>query len=113
MFKDTPGRTKRISISIDTGDAALVHMPPYRLPKARHMVVQEEIRQMLTEGLIEPSFSPWASPIVLVPNKDGSLRVCIDYRKLNGVTRPDPYPIPRVDDLIDGLSQAGSSPRWI
>lgn len=60
----------------------------------------------MEEGLIEPSFSLWASPVVLVPKKDGSLRVCVDYQKLNRVTRPDPYPIPRVDDLIDGLSQA-------
>lgn len=69
LFKDTPGHTTKASIMIDTNDATPVHLPPYRLPKARHGAVQEEIRQMLEAGLIEPSYSPWASPIVLVPKR--------------------------------------------
>ena len=52
------------------------------------------------------SASPWAAPMVLVPKKNGTLRICIDYRKLNAVTRPDPFPIPRIDDLLDGMSSA-------
>ena len=61
--------------------------------------MQNEIKEMLREGVIQPSHSPWAAPIVLVPKKDGSLSICIDYRKLNTVTTSDPFPIPRVEDL--------------
>ena len=61
---------------------------------------------MLKEGIIEPATSPWSSPIVLVNKKDKSLRLCVDYRKLNAVSEGDAYPMPRVDDLIDRLGQA-------
>ena len=61
---------------------------------------------MQQQGVIEPSYSPWASPIVLVWKKDGSLRFCADYCKLNKVTKKDSYPLPRVDDLLDSLADA-------
>lgn len=59
---------------------------------------------MLEKDIIQPSTSPWASPIVLVRKKDGSQRFCIDYRKLNGITKKDAYPIPRIDDTLDTLA---------
>ena len=63
---------------------------------------------MLEKGIVEPSNSPWASPIVLVSKKDGTTRFCVDYRKLNDVTVKDGYPLPRVDECLDAL--AGS--KW-
>lgn len=59
---------------------------------------------MLRTDLIEPCTSAWSSPSVLVPKKDGSLRLCVDYRKLNRMSRPDSFPVPRIDELIDGLA---------
>lgn len=68
--------------------------------------MREEIRTLLDLNIIEPCRSPWASPIVTVGNKDGSLRLCVDYRCLNALTKNDPYPMPRVEDLLDKLGKA-------
>ena len=61
---------------------------------------------MQNGNVIQPSNSPWASPIVLVQKKDGTLRFCIDYRNLNAVTKLDKFPLPRIDDLLDQLGQS-------
>ena len=61
---------------------------------------------MLEQGIIEPSQREWTSPIVVVKKKDGDIGICIDYRKLNAVTKRDAYPMPRIDDILDELGQA-------
>ena len=60
---------------------------------------------MLKQGVIKPSASPWASPIVLVRKKDGNMRFCVDYRKLNSITKLDVFPLPRIDNTLDLLAQ--------
>ena len=105
-LQDKPGRTTVTMHHIPVKSNSPVRLPPYRLPHAYREAVQKEIAAMLEEGIIKRSTSEWAAPIVLVPKKDGTLRFCVDYRRLNTLTRVDAYPMPRIDDLIDQLSKA-------
>ena len=101
-----PGCTTIAEHSIDTGNSAPVRLPPYRLPHAYREPVKQELQEMREQGIIEEADSEWAAPIVVVQKKDRTIRLCVDYRRLNAVSRVDAYPIPRVDDLIDLLGQA-------
>ena len=92
------GRTKSVKHEIVTKDARLVRCGPRRLAPAGLRKEQDCVKDMLTGGQIEPSDSPWASPVVLVTKKDGSTRFCVDYRRLNSLTIKDAYPLPRIDD---------------
>ena len=65
-----------------------------------------EVDRMLQEGVIEPATSEWASPVVLITKPDGSVRFCVDYRKLNALTIKDSYPLPRMDECLDSLGDA-------
>ena len=76
------------------------------MPFAVRQEVARQLDQMQSRGVIEPSRSPWASPVVLVRKRDGTHRFCVDYRALNAVTKPDSFPLPRIEDLLD---QLGSS----
>ena len=67
---------------------------------------QRAIAEMCEQGVIEPSTSPWASPVVLVRKKSSDLRFCVDYRMLNRVTRKDSYPLPRIDETLEALAGA-------
>ena len=89
---------------IHTGDARPIHQAPRRIPAGQREEVRTLLQNMQKRDIIRPSNSPWASPIVLVRKQNGTLRFCVDYRKLNGVTRKDAYPLPRVDDALDTLS---------
>ena len=98
------GRTELAEHKIETGKAKPIKQPPRRIPLAKMSEVNNEIKEMLEKGIIEPSESPWSSPVVLVKKKDNTLRFCIDYRKLNDVTSKDSHPIPRIDTTLDALS---------
>ena len=92
--------------AIETGTHPPIHTPPYRVSYKDEQVQRDEIDKLLRQGVIEESTSPWSSPIVLVRKKDGSVRFCVDFRKLNNVTVKDAFPIPRIDDMFDHLSEA-------
>ncbi|XP_051724240.1 uncharacterized protein LOC127498671 isoform X1 [Ctenopharyngodon idella] len=106
VFSPLPGRTNLIQHHIETEPGVVVSSRPYRLPEHKKKVVQAELGAMLDMGVIEESNSNWASPIVLVPKTDGSVRFCVDYRKVNAVSKFDAYPMPRVDELLDRLGTA-------
>ena len=100
------GRTHMVEHRIDTGDSAPIRQAVRPPVKSLAGTSEAEVKKMLDEGLIRPSDSPWASPVVLVKKKDGSTRFCVDYRKLNEVTRKDAYPLPRIDSCFDCLGKS-------
>ena len=68
--------------------------------------LKKHIRELLDKGYVQPSSSPWGAPVLFVEKKDGTQRMCIDYRSLNEVTIKNKYPLPRIDDLFDQLKRA-------
>ena len=101
---DELGRTKCVQHVINTGDHPPVRQPYRHIPASRGEQAHQLVQEMLQKDVIQPSSSPWASPVVLVQKKDGSYHFCVDYRKLNRITRKDAYPLPRVDDdTLDAL----------
>ena len=103
---DPLGTAVGIEHRIDIGDAKPFKIAPYKIAPHKIEAVREEIREMLEKGVIVPSKSPFSSPIVMVPKKDGSNRMCIDYRKLDDLTVKDAYPLPRIGQTIDALQGA-------
>ncbi|KAG0476522.1 hypothetical protein HPP92_013363 [Vanilla planifolia] len=83
-----------------------VSKAPYRMAPAELQEVKVQIHELLDKGFIRPSVSPWGAPLLFVKKKDGSLRMCIDYRELNKITIKNRYPLPRIDDLFDQLQGA-------
>ena len=100
------GRTDVLEHAIDTQGHAPIFQRPYRVPETQRKVIQTHIKDMANRGVIRPSKSPWSSPVVLVGKKDGSTRFCVDFRKVNAVTRKDVYPLPRIDETLDTLGGA-------
>jgi hypothetical protein len=103
---DVFGRTDRVCHRIDTGDARPIRQPPRRLPLAKQAEVDNMLDDMKRKGVIEESEGPWSSPFVIVRKKNGDIRFCVDYRKLNDVTKKDCFPLPRIDDTFYTLAGA-------
>ena len=97
LFSSSPGRTSVVEHRIYVKGATPVKQKPYRVPYSQRDQVQQELRTMLESGIIRESVSPWASPMVIVSKKDGSLRLCVDY---------DAYPMPRVEEVFDSIGSA-------
>lgn len=100
------GFTDRLQHRIDTGDERPVRQPLRRQPLSLLPVIDEQVQQMLVQGLIEPSASEWSSNVVIVRKKDGTPRFCVDYRAVNAITRKDAYPLPLISESLDALSGA-------
>ncbi|GJV03187.1 putative reverse transcriptase domain-containing protein [Tanacetum coccineum] len=108
--EDLPGLppTRQVEFHIDlVPGAAPVARAPYRLAPSEMKELADQLQELSDKGFIRPSSSPWGAPVLFVKKKDGSLRMCIDYRELNKLTVKNRYPLPRIDDLFDQLQ--GSS----
>ncbi|KAM0051849.1 putative nucleotidyltransferase, Ribonuclease H [Helianthus debilis subsp. tardiflorus] len=108
--EDLPGLPpqRQVEFHIDLAPgAAPVAKAPYRLAPSEMQELSTQLQELLDMGFIKPSFSPWGAPVLFVKKKDGSFRMCIDYRELNKLTIKNIYPLLRIDDLFDQLQ--GSS----
>lgn len=107
VLSDIPGHCTIMSHDVILAPGTNpIRQPPYRLPHHKREQMKKEVDYLVDHGLAVPSCSPWASPCLLVPKEGGQLRLCTDYRRVNTVTQPDPYPLPRIDDLIDTVGQS-------
>ena len=106
LFSGKLGCIQGIEHDIDVQGASPIRQSYYRTSPEKMAILKTEIDRMLSAGVIRKSQSAWASPIILVRKADQSWRPCIDYRRVNAVTRPESYPIPRLDTLIDRVASA-------
>lgn len=100
------GRTSVITHKIDTGDVEPIRQRSYRLSPEKRRIITELVDEMLSLDVIEPTESPWSSPVLIVGKKDGKPRFCLDSRKLNSITRKDAYSLPYVSEILDNLRDA-------
>ncbi|KAJ9566214.1 hypothetical protein OSB04_002180 [Centaurea solstitialis] len=100
-----PPRLVEFHIDLVPG-AGPIAKSPYRLAPSEMQELSKQLQELLDKGFIRPSSSPWGAPVLFVKKKDGSFRMCIDYRELNKITIKNRYPLPRIDDLFDQLQGA-------
>ncbi|KAA3460485.1 DNA/RNA polymerases superfamily protein [Gossypium australe] len=100
-----PDREVEFGIDLLPGTAP-VSIAPYRMAPKELVELKAQIQELLDRGFIRPSVSPWGAPVLFVKKKDGTMRMCIDYRQLNKLTIKNKYPLPRIDDLFDQLKGA-------
>ncbi|GMF47516.1 unnamed protein product [Phytophthora fragariaefolia] len=98
-----PATTLGVVHHINTGSEAPIKVRPRRHSRAENETIDVEVRQMLHYGVIEEGTGAWGFPVVLVKKKDGSVRVCVDYRMLNNITKKDVYPLPRIDEALESM----------
>ena len=107
VCSDRPGICKLMEHGIQLVDGTTpIKQAPYRVTPQKRKRLKAAVQYLLDMDLAEPSDSPWASPCILVPKSDNTDRLCTDYRRLNKVTVPDAYPLPRLDDLVDTIGTA-------
>jgi hypothetical protein len=100
-----PDRDIEFVIELKLGTTP-IYKTPYRMATPELAELKEHIKELLQKGFIHPSSSPWGAPVIFVPKKDGTQRLCVDYRVLNEVTVKNKYPLPRIDNLFNQLCGA-------
>ena len=100
-----PDRDIESVIDLVPGTAPIAKRP-YRMAASELAELKKQLEELQRIGFIRPSSSPWGAPVLFVKKKDGSMRLCVDYRALNEVTIKNKYPLPRIDDLFDQLKGA-------
>lgn len=106
LFSDVPTRTHVLSHDIDVGDSPPIKQHAYRVNPDKRARLKHQVTYMLENDIAEPSNSAWSSPCLLISKSDGSDRFCTDFRRVNSVTKPDCYPLPRVEDCVDNVGGA-------
>ena len=106
VFENTLGHTNVVTHTINTGNNQPIRHRPRRLPCAHREEAERQIAEMLDQGIISRSTSPWSSPIVLVKKHNGEFRFCVDYRRPNQVTENDSHPLPNIADILDSLGNS-------
>ena len=104
FLKDLPGIPidREIEFSIDLlPGTSPISKAPYRMALTKLKELKEQLPELLEKGFLRPSASPWGAPVLFMKKKDGTMRLCINYRELNQVTVRNKYPLPRIDDLFD------------
>ena len=115
VFRDVPDIADFPAYHLETADSPPVNQPPYRPGLAWRDKVKQAVQKLLDAGYVRPSTSPWSSPVIPVP---GSIRLVVDYRKVNSLTQPDKYPIPCSSTKLEGrstsphLTLAKVTTRW-
>ena len=107
--EDLPGLPpdREVEFTIDlVPSIGPISKAPYRMVLTELKELKEQLQDLLDKGFIRTSASPWGAPVLFVKKKDGSMRLCIDYRELNKVTIRNKYPLPRIDDLFNQLQGA-------
>ncbi len=106
LFQDTPSMTNAMVHDIELEDSQPIRQSAYRMNPKKAAILQQELDYMLTNDIIEPSNSPWASPVLLIPKGDGTSRLCADLRRTNQAIKADSFPLARIDDCIDSVGDA-------
>ena len=102
LLRLPPDREIDFQIELASGTEP-ISRAPYKMAPAELKELKVQMEEMVNKGFVRSSMSPWGAPVLFVKKKDGSMRLCIDYRELNKVTIRNQYPLPRIDDLFDQL----------
>ena len=106
VMTSEPGLTTLVDFAIETGDSQPIFQRPYNTPAAFKSSMDTEIDWLLEKGYVQPSTSPWSSPMVAVRKPDGTARLCVNFKRINAITRQKPFFMPQVEEVLEGVRKA-------